>query len=69
MGIVHKGHIDLQTQEERHDLETVDLTHIYQYEESESPLLEIPLRDQVVETDSLLGLLVPKVALDCERAS
>ena len=43
---------------ERHDLETVDFTHTYQYEESESPLLEIPLVDQVVETDSLLGHLL-----------
>jgi hypothetical protein len=57
--IVHQGHMDLQTQEERHDLETVDLTHTYQYEESESPLLEIPLLDQVVETDSLMGYSLP----------
>ena len=42
VGIVHK---DLQTQEERYGLEIVDLTHTYQYEESESPLLEIPLMD------------------------
>jgi hypothetical protein len=34
-GIVHKGHMDLQTQEERYGLELVDLTHTYQYEESE----------------------------------
>jgi hypothetical protein len=40
-------------------LEIVDLTHTYQYEESESPLLEIPLMDQVVETDNLLGHLLP----------
>jgi hypothetical protein len=59
MGIVHKEHMDLQTQEERYGLEIVDLTHTYQYEESESPLLEIPLMDQVVETDSLLGHLLP----------
>ena len=59
VGIVHKGHMDLQTQEERYGLEIVDLTHTYQYEESESPLLEIPLMDQVVETDSLLGHLLP----------
>jgi hypothetical protein len=58
-GIVHKGHMDLQTQEERYGLEIVDLTHTYQYEESESPLLEIPLMDQVAETDSLLGHLLP----------
>jgi hypothetical protein len=53
--IVHHRHMDLQNQEERHDLETVDLTHTYQYEESESPLLEIPLLDQVVEADILMG--------------
>jgi hypothetical protein len=58
VGIVHKGHMDLQTQEERYGLEIVNLTHTYQYEESESPLLEIPLMDQVVETDSLLGHLL-----------
>jgi hypothetical protein len=57
--IVHQGHMDLQTQEERHDLETVDLTHTYQYGERESPLLEIPLLDQVVETDSLIGYSLP----------
>jgi hypothetical protein len=59
VGIVHKGHMDLQTQEERYGLEIVDLTHTYQYEESESPLLEIPLMDQVVETNNLLGHLLP----------
>jgi hypothetical protein len=57
--IVHQGHMDLQTQEERRDLETVDLTDSYQYEESESPLLEIPLLDPVVETDSLMGYSLP----------
>ena len=45
MGIVHKEHMDLQTQEERYGLELVDLTHTYQYEESESPLLEILLME------------------------
>jgi hypothetical protein len=59
VGIVHKEHMDLQTQEERYGLEIVDLTHTYQYEESESPLLEIPLMDQVVESDSLLGHSLP----------
>jgi hypothetical protein len=59
VGIVHKEHMDLQIQEERHGLEIVDLTHTYQYEESESRLLEIALMDQVVETDSLLGHLLP----------
>jgi hypothetical protein len=59
VGIVHKEHMDLQTEEERYGLEIVDLTHTYQYEESESLLLEIPLMDQVVETDNLLGHLLP----------
>jgi hypothetical protein len=58
VGIVHKEHMDLQTQDERYGLEIVDLTHTYQYEESESPLLEIPLMNQVVETDNLLGHLI-----------
>jgi hypothetical protein len=40
VGIIHKGHMDPQIQEERHDLEPVDYIHTYQYEESESPLLE-----------------------------
>jgi hypothetical protein len=59
VGIVHKGHMDLQTQKERYGLELADLTHTYQYDESEPPILEIPLMDQVVETDSLLGHLLP----------
>ena len=50
----HKGHMDLQTQEERHGLELVDYRHTYQYEESESPLLGSLLLDQVAETDNLL---------------
>jgi hypothetical protein len=58
VGIVHKGHMDLHTQEERYVLVIVELTHTYQYEESESPILEIPLMDQVVEIDSLLGDLL-----------
>jgi hypothetical protein len=55
----HKGHMDLQTQEERHGLEPVDYIHTYQYEESESPLLGSLLLDQVVETDNLLGYSLP----------
>jgi hypothetical protein len=39
--------MDLQTQDERHDLETDDYIHTYQYGESESPLLGSPLIDQV----------------------
>ena len=34
--VAHHEHIDPQTQEERHDLETVYLTHTYHYKESES---------------------------------
>jgi hypothetical protein len=49
--IEHKGHVDLQAQDERHDLETDDYIHTYQYGESESPLLGSPLIDQVVKTD------------------
>jgi hypothetical protein len=26
----HQGHMDPQTQDERHDMETVDLTHAYE---------------------------------------
>jgi hypothetical protein len=43
----HKGHMDLQTQEERHGLEPVDYMHTYQYEEGESPLLGSLLLDQL----------------------
>jgi hypothetical protein len=52
--IAHQGQVDLH---EGHDLETVDLTHVY--EGSGSPHLETPLFDQVVETDSLMGHLLP----------
>jgi hypothetical protein len=54
----HHGHMDPQTQEEKHDLETVDLTHTDQHEEMESPLLETPLVEQIVETDRLMGHLL-----------
>jgi hypothetical protein len=52
--IAHQGQVDLH---EGHDLETVDLTHVY--EGSGSPLLETPLFDQVAETDNLMGHLLP----------
>jgi hypothetical protein len=56
----HQGHMDPHTQEERHDLQIVDLTHTHQYDqESESFLLETPLFDQVGGTDSLMGHLLP----------
>jgi hypothetical protein len=57
--IEHKEHVDLQDQEERHDLETDDYIHTFQYGESESPLLGSPLIDQVVETDMSMGYLLP----------
>jgi hypothetical protein len=68
VGIVRKGHMDLQTQEERYGLEIVDLTHTYLYEESKSPLWEIPLMDQVVETNILLGHLLPGLIYNDEDA-
>jgi hypothetical protein len=68
VGIVHKGYMELQTQEERYGMELVDLTHTYRYEESESTLLEIPLMDQVVETNSLLGHLLPRSIYNDEDA-
>jgi hypothetical protein len=49
-------------------LELVDLTHTHQYEESESPLLEIPLMDQVVETDNLWGHLLSESIYSDEDA-
>jgi hypothetical protein len=57
--IALQGRMDLQIQEERHDLELVEKTHIYQYEEREQPLLEIPLLDQVMEIDNLIGYSLP----------
>jgi hypothetical protein len=59
----HHGHMDPQTQEERHELQTVDLTHTYQHEEIESPLLETPLVEQVMETDRLDGTLTSRTIL------
>jgi hypothetical protein len=46
----HHGHVDPQTQEERHGLEIVGLIHTYHHEEIESPLVENPLFEQVAET-------------------
>jgi hypothetical protein len=57
---MHTRDMDPQTREERHDVQTFDLTHTYQYQESESLLLETPLFDQVAETDSLTGHLLPR---------
>jgi hypothetical protein len=55
----HHGHRDPHTHEERHDLETVDLTHIDPNEEIESPLLETPLVEHIVETNRLMEHLLP----------
>ena len=56
---IHHGHVCPQTQEERHDLEIVDLIHTYQHEEIESPLSETPLVEQTMETYNLMGHLLP----------
>jgi hypothetical protein len=64
----HHGHMDPQTQEERHDLETVDIIHTYQHEEIESPLLETPLVEETMETDILMGHLLPGSACNDEDA-
>jgi hypothetical protein len=40
-------------------VQTIDLTHMYQYEDRESLLVETPLFDQVGETSSLTGHLLP----------
>jgi hypothetical protein len=66
--IVHQGHMDPQTQEERHDLETVDLTHTYHHVERESPLLDIPMLDHVVEIDSFIGYSLPGLVHSDEGA-
>jgi hypothetical protein len=41
------------------DMTWRQLIFTHAYEESGSPLLETPLFDQVVETDSLMGHLLP----------
>jgi hypothetical protein len=64
----HHGHVDPQIQEEIYDVQTVDLTLTYQHEEIESPLLETPLVEQVMETDSLMGHLLPGSACSDEDA-
>jgi hypothetical protein len=64
----HHGHVDPQIQEEIHDVQTVDLTHTDQHEEIESQLLETPLVEQIVETDRLMGHLLPGSACIDEDA-
>jgi hypothetical protein len=59
------GHKDPQTQEGRHDLETVDLTHTDQHEEIESPLLETSLVEQIMDADRLMEhLLLGSTCID-----
>jgi hypothetical protein len=43
-------------------VQTIDLTHTYQHEEIESQLLETPLVKKTVETDRLMGHLLPGLA-------
>jgi hypothetical protein len=64
----HHIHIDPQTLEERHDLETVDLTHTDSHEEIESPLLETPLVEQMVDVDRFMEHLFPGLACMDEDA-
>jgi hypothetical protein len=64
----YHGHMDPQTQEERHDLEIVGLIHTYQHEDIESPLLETPLVEQVMEIDRLMGHLLPGPTCSDENA-
>jgi hypothetical protein len=62
----YEGHMDPQIQEEIHDVQTVNLTHTYQHEESGSLLLETPLFDQAVQIDSWMGHLLPRPACSDE---
>jgi hypothetical protein len=64
----HHGHVDPQIQEEIYDVQTVDPTLTYQHEEIESPLLGTPLVEQVMETYSLRGHLLPGPACSDEGA-
>jgi len=63
----HHGHVDPQIQEEIQDVQTVDLTHTDHHEE-ESRLLETPLVEQMVETNILMGHLLPRLACIDEDA-
>jgi len=54
----HKGHMDLQTQDERHDLEIEDYIHNYQFGESDSPVFGSSLigwRDQQIDGELTSG--------------
>ena len=64
----HHGYVDPQTQEEVQDIRTVDLTHPDPHEEIESQLLETPLVKKTVETDRLMGHLLPGLACIDEDA-
>jgi hypothetical protein len=64
----HHGHVDPQIQEEIYDMQTVDPTLTYQHEEIESHLLGTPLVEQIIETYSLRGHLLPRPACSDEDA-
>jgi hypothetical protein len=49
--IEHKRHLDLQGQEEKHDLEIDDYFHTFHYGESESHILGSPSIYRVVDID------------------
>jgi hypothetical protein len=59
----HQRHMDPQIQDEIQDVQTVDLTHTDQHEEIESQLLETPLVEKIVDTDRLMGHLLPRIDL------
>jgi hypothetical protein len=55
LGMVkHKGHSDLQGLEERYDPEISDYTHSLHHGDHESPLLESPVKAQVIATDEIV---------------
>jgi hypothetical protein len=62
------GHIDPQIHEETYDVQTVNLTFTHLHEEIESPLLGTPLVEQIMETDRLMGHLLPGPACIDEDA-
>jgi hypothetical protein len=64
----HHGHVDPQIQEEIQDVNIVDLTHIDKHENIESQILEIPLVEQIGETDRLMEHVLPSLACIDEDA-
>jgi hypothetical protein len=55
----HHGRMDPQIQEETQDMQVVDPTITNEHEEIESHILETPLVEQSVETDRVMGHLLP----------